>query len=384
MPESTIVANNRNSSKGAAGSTTAERFIVQNWSTTYKSITIGGNDIAFIPDPFDTDNPSSSSSSSSSSMVMQVSYPKGSYAPSLGPVVGGTQFYATPFGDKTPFEKMMVSYDVAFPTGFFWVLGGKLPGIYGGTPYDGCSGGIQSSGDTCLTMRLMWRDSGRGEVYAYVPADQQSSLCKSPEVYCNDQYGKSIGRGLLYFTPGAWHRIDMVMALNEPAGQHNGLLQVYLDGELVIDMDNIPYRSTGMVGFQGLMFSSFFGGSDSSYATPVDTHVYFKNIQLSIGDPVKLYEGPGNSGGDIATQQALIREIFNLISKRPDTVCNFLEGSQMLGGQDTRVIYRHYATLYFVFVVDESESELGILDLIQVFVESLDRSFENVCELDLV
>ncbi|KAG0228535.1 hypothetical protein BGW41_003395 [Actinomortierella wolfii] len=86
---------------------------------------------------------------------------------------------------------------------------------------------------------------------------------------------------------------------------------------------------------------------------------------------------------DIATQQALIKEIFHLISKRPDTVCNFLEGSQLLGGQDTRVIYRHYATLYFVFVVDESESELGILDLIQVFVEALDRCFENVCELDL-
>jgi hypothetical protein len=47
-------------------------------------------------------------------------------------------------------------------------------------------------------------------------------------------------------------------------------------------------------------------------------------------------------------------------------VCNFLEGSKLLGGKDTRVIYRHYATLYFVFVVDESESELGILDLIQV------------------
>lgn len=47
-------------------------------------------------------------------------------------------------------------------------------------------------------------------------------------------------------------------------------------------------------------------------------------------------------------------------------MCNFLEGSKLLGGKDTRVIYRHYATLYFVFVVDESESELGILDLIQV------------------
>ncbi|CAG8738278.1 26580_t:CDS:2, partial [Dentiscutata erythropus] len=87
---------------------------------------------------------------------------------------------------------------------------------------------------------------------------------------------------------------------------------------------------------------------------------------------------------DIGTQQALLQEIYSLVSKRPDTACNFLEGSQMLGGKDTRVIYRHYATLYFVFVVDESESELGILDLIQVFVESLDRCFENVCELDLV
>lgn len=36
------------------------------------------------------------------------------------------------------------------------------------------------------------------------------------------------------------------------------------------------------------------------------------------------------------------------------------------------------------FVVDGAESELGILDLIQVFVESLDRAFENVCELDLI
>ncbi|ETS61105.1 hypothetical protein PaG_05053 [Moesziomyces aphidis] len=123
-------------------------------------------------------------------------------------------------------------------------------------------------------------------------------------------------------------------------------------------------------------------------------------------------------------QQALIKEIFRLVSKRPDGVCNFLDATELtallpppadavrfssaLGGskgkqvdkpayntassssassnnQDQlRVIYRHYATLYFVFVVDQSESELGILDLIQVFVESLDRCFENVCELDLI
>lgn len=72
------------------------------------------------------------------------------------------------------------------------------------------------------------------------------------------------------------------------------------------------------------------------------------------------------------------------MSKRDDNVCNFLEGGTLIGGSDCKLIYRHYATLYFVFCVDSSESELGILDLIQVFVETLDRRFENVCELDLI
>jgi len=38
----------------------------------------------------------------------------------------------------------------------------------------------------------------------------------------------------------------------------------------------------------------------------------------------------------------------------------------IVGSDDTKIVYRQYATLYFVFAVDSSESELGILDLIQV------------------
>ena len=87
----------------------------------------------------------------------------------------------------------------------------------------------------------------------------------------------------------------------------------------------------------------------------------------------------------VEVQQSIIREIFSLLSKRSDSVCNFLEGGSVSSfGKDTRLVYRHYATLYFVFAVDQSESELGILDLIQVFVEVLDKCFENVCELDLI
>jgi len=83
-------------------------------------------------------------------------------------------------------------------------------------------------------------------------------------------------------------------------------------------------------------------------------------------------------------QQSMIEEIFSLVSRREDGVCSFLEGGQLVDGSDYRLIYRHYATLYFIFCVDSSESELGILDLIQVLVETLDRCFENVCELDLI
>eukprot|EP01147_Barroeca_monosierra_P007487 gene7487-9796_t len=75
-------------------------------------------------------------------------------------------------------------------------------------------------------------------------------------------------------------------------------------------------------------------------------------------------------------QQRIIRECYQAVSKRPDHVCNFLELSGVFDDNDCRLVYRHYATLYFVFAVDSSESELGILDLIQ--------QFENVCELDLI
>ncbi len=49
---------------------------------------------------------------------------------------------------------------------------------------------------------------------------------------------------------------------------------------------------------------------------------------------------------DVNTQELLIQEIYSLVSKRSSSVCNFLEGSTLIGGNDVRVIYRHYATLY--------------------------------------
>ncbi|KAL9049080.1 MAG: hypothetical protein Q9162_007395 [Coniocarpon cinnabarinum] len=101
---------------------------------------------------------------------------------------------------------------------------------------------------------------------------------------------------------------------------------------------------------------------------------------------------------DTTIQQRLISQIFSLVSNRPSSSCNFLPlppllqppasshstPSSLSPDAPSLVTYRHYATLYFIVISTSTESPLALLDLIQVFVEALDRLFENVCELDLI
>ena len=43
-----------------------------------------------------------------------------------------------------------------------------------------------------------------------------------------------------------------------------------------------------------------------------------------------------------------------------------------------------YASLYFVACIDMNFNELITLEIIHMFVETLDRYFGNVCELDIM
>ncbi|EYE91027.1 60S ribosomal protein eL8 [Aspergillus ruber CBS 135680] len=99
---------------------------------------------------------------------------------------------------------------------------------------------------------------------------------------------------------------------------------------------------------------------------------------------------------DTQTKQSLIEQIYDLVAQRPASACNFLplppllargaRSSASLGPSDdpTQITYRTYATLSFIMISTSTESPLALIDLIQVFVEALDRVFENVCELDLI
>ncbi|CAJ1942563.1 unnamed protein product [Sphenostylis stenocarpa] len=85
----------------------------------------------------------------------------------------------------------------------------------------------------------------------------------------------------------------------------------------------------------------------------------------------------------VEQQQEAIRNVFSVLCSRPENVSNFVDAESFFG-PDSRLVYKHFATLYFVFIFDSSENELAMLDLIQVFVETLDKCFRNVCELDIV
>ena len=54
-----------------------------------------------------------------------------------------------------------------------------------------------------------------------------------------------------------------------------------------------------------------------------------------------------------------------------------------MGSLDVAAVAR-YASLYFVACIDMNFNELITLEIIHMFVETLDRYFGNVCELDIM
>ncbi|KAK9764665.1 hypothetical protein K7432_007651 [Basidiobolus ranarum] len=223
-----------------------------------------------VPDPFEN----------SGENVFQVSYPKGSYSPSGSNKEGGVNFYSQPFGTNG-YQRAILTYEVGFKEGFNFVEGGKLPGLYAGEAASGCSGGNQSDGKKCFSTRLMWRQSGAGEVYDYLPK-QGDSFCKTTDVVCNKDYGTSIGRDKYKFSTG-WNQVHMFVQVND-VGSSNGNIELYINKTKVLAIDSLTYRTNPNLGIQSLMFSTFFGGSEPRFATPVDAYVYFRNIEFGVAD----------------------------------------------------------------------------------------------------
>ena len=71
-------------------------------------------------------------------------------------------------------------------------------------------------------------------------------------------------------------------------------------------------------------------------------------------------------------------QVNQLVITRKPKACNFVEY------KDYKIVYKRYASLYFITIVDKDENELIVLEMIHTFVEVLDKYLGNVCELDLI
>eukprot|EP01084_Bolivina_argentea_P150378 262614_1 len=237
--------------------------------------------------------------------VLKVTYPSNSYGSS-----GGTGFKARPLGNTFKSNTLCIEYYVAFDTNFDWVLGGKLPGLFGDDGKDSeieaCSGGQEPNGTNCFTTRMMWRPMGEGEVYAYIlepyvgSKDCTSSSTKYPNngeieccIYCNSDYGESIGRGMFYMNRmnkydinynniyNGYNKITQQITMNNiNPTQVNGKVDIWYNNEYKISFDRIEYRINDILEANGIQFETFFGGGSSSWATPIETYSYFANFSL--------------------------------------------------------------------------------------------------------
>ena len=59
-------------------------------------------------------------------------------------------------------------------------------------------------------------------------------------------------------------------------------------------------------------------------------------------------------------------------------MCNVLEY------RDIKIVYRRYASLFFIVGIQQGDNELLALEVIHRFVEQMDKTYGNVCELDII
>ena len=182
----------------------------------------------------------------------------------FGPARGGVQF-KVPFNNS--YNELYFSYRVRFAKDFDFVKGGKLPGLMGGTGPTGCV-----SDKNGFSARNMWRVDGDAVQYLYAPRKISA---------CGDDYHYTKGGVNQHFIPGEWQRVEHRLVMNTP-GENNGIMQAWLDGELVLDVKDFLFREAGSnFAIDTLYFSTFFGGGDAEWAPQTSQITDFDDLVVS-------------------------------------------------------------------------------------------------------
>ncbi|XP_049934394.1 AP-4 complex subunit sigma isoform X2 [Nymphaea colorata] len=77
-------------------------------------------------------------------------------------------------------------------------------------------------------------------------------------------------------------------------------------------------------------------------------------------------------------RRVLEGEIVRKCLTRTDQQCSFVEH------RNYKIVYKRYASLFFMVGVDNDENELAILEFIHLLVETMDQHFGNVVSVNWI
>jgi hypothetical protein len=265
-------------------------IILKNQTTSISSIGTGGN----LPitnglwkkgsKVWNTFHDGSNNRFSVTNGLLRLEYAKNSYA-----AKSGGSFSANP-RDSLPKDEVTLSYSVEFPGNFDFKKGGKLPGVCIGSTNKECSaGGDWRKGEG--SIRVMWRANNGKNPYAigYVYTTHgdpkkgaqaqgpQSKGSMSPSERTGHNFWK---QGSPFKLRHGWNTIRVYIKLNTP-GRQDGIYEMSVNG-VTKRVNDAVFREKNEEMVQTFKFVSFFGGGDSSWATPnKQLYVNFKDISFS-------------------------------------------------------------------------------------------------------
>lgn len=213
------------------------------------------------------------------------------YTQGLWGVQSGASFESNPFG-ALPAESAVLSYSVYFPPDFSWMRGGKLPGLCIGESVGDCATG----GDwkpTAGSVRLMWRQDGAAIGYVYLPLqispDGTSAGTFGVEGQAYQQVADTTGAtgqglycinsGGLQLQAGQWNNITVVVVMSTPNAT-DGVISVTVN-EVTRTVNDVLWRTSPQIKVSTVVFATFFGGNDASWAAPAPTYALFRNFRFA-------------------------------------------------------------------------------------------------------
>ena len=182
------------------------------------------------------------------------------------PVVSSYTPISSEYRNEITFE-----YDVMFENGFEWVRGGKMPGLRGGDINLATSGCVRPQPAGAWSYRPMWKPDGTVILYIY---DQS-------RIKNNDACGISTASEKGVLKVNQWLNFKIYMKLNSNANLADGVAKLYVDNKLAVERKDIQFRGI----YPGatvdhIMFETFYGGHDPSWAPSKTTYAQFKNPKI--------------------------------------------------------------------------------------------------------